>query len=200
MLETAKKTLSDYIDLTYNKFTDVGSNYLYGDKSYCEEHTILVPRENADGGYNYTVASYTPGVLTIKPRPMLLTVTGWQKELGDKDKVQDFTLTDMITHNSISGQQKLGAGSRITDASVVVNPDKVPIVFNLVRAEGEEVGSYPVYSTPQDRQIGNLAANDQKQLELDNPNYDFVYIDGKLTVKPLIITTTPKPSCSPSLF
>lgn len=175
VLETAKKTLSDYIDLTYNKFTDVGSNYLYGDKSYCEEHTILVPRENADGGYNYTVASYTPGVLTIKPRPMLLTVTGWQKELGDKDKVQDFTLTDMITHNSISGQQKLGAGSRITDASVVVNPDKVPIVFNLVRAEGEEVGSYPVYSTPQDRQIGNLAANDQKQLELDNPNYDFEY-------------------------
>ena len=71
VLETAKKTLSDYIDLTYNKFTDVGSNYLYGDKSYCEEHTILVPRENADGGYNYTVASYTPGVLTIKPRQML---------------------------------------------------------------------------------------------------------------------------------
>lgn len=56
-----------------------------------------------------------------------------------------------------------------------MNPDKVPIVFNLVRAEGEEVGSYPVYSTPQDRQIGNLAANDQKQLELDNPNYDFEY-------------------------
>ena len=49
----------------------------------------------------------------------------------------------MITHNSVNGQQKLGAGSRITDASVVVNPDKVPIVFNLVRAEGEEVGSYP---------------------------------------------------------
>jgi uncharacterized repeat protein (TIGR01451 family) len=175
VLETAKKTLSDYINLTYNKYTDVGSNYLYGDKSYCEEHTILVPRENADGGYNYTIANYTPGVLTIKPRPMLLEVTGWQKELGDADKVQDFTLTDMITHNSVNGQQKLGAGSRITDASVVVNPDKVPIVFNLVRAEGEEVGSYPVYSTPQDRQIGNLAANDQKQLELDNPNYDFEY-------------------------
>lgn len=175
VLETAKNTLSDYINLTYNKYTDVGSNYLYGDKSYCEEHTILVPRENADGGYNYTIANYTPGVLTIKPRPMLLEVTGWQKELGDADKVQDFTLTDMITHNSVNGQQKLGAGSRITDASVVVNPDKVPIVFNLVRAEGEEVGSYPVYSTPQDRQIGNLAANDQKQLELDNPNYDFEY-------------------------
>ena len=175
VLETAKKTLSDYINLTYNKYTDVGSNYLYGDKSYCEEHTILVPRENADGGYNYTIANYTPGVLTIKPRPMLLEVTGWQKELGDADKVQDFTLTDMITHNSVNGQQKLGAGSRITDASVVVNPDKVPIVFNLVRAEGEEVGSYPVYSTPQDRQIGNLAANDQKQLELDNPNSDFEY-------------------------
>ena len=175
VLETAKKTLSDYINLTYNKYTDVGSNYLYGDKNYCEEHTILVPRENADGGYNYTIANYTPGVLTIKPRPMLLEVTGWQKELGDADKVQDFTLTDMITHNSVNGQQKLGAGSRITDASVVVNPDKVPIVFNLVRAEGEEVGSYPVYSTPQDRQIGNLAANDQKQLELDNPNYDFEY-------------------------
>lgn len=175
VLETAKNTLSDYINLTYNKYTDVGSNYLYGDKSYCEEHTILVPRENADGGYNYTIANYTPGVLTIKPRPMLLEVTGWQKELGDTDKVQDFTLTDMITHNSVNGQQKLGAGSRITDASVVVNPDKVPIVFNLVRAEGEEVGSYPVYSTPQDRQIGNLAANDQKQLELDNPNYDFEY-------------------------
>ena len=175
VLETAKNVLSDYINLTYNKYTDVGSNYLYGDKSYCEEHTILVPRENADGGYNYTIANYTPGVLTIKPRPMLLEVTGWQKELGDADKVQDFTLTDMITHNSVNGQQKLGAGSRITDASVVVNPDKVPIVFNLVRAEGEEVGSYPVYSTPQDRQIGNLAANDQKQLELDNPNYDFEY-------------------------
>ena len=175
VLESAKNTLSDYINLTYNKYTDVGSNYLYGDKSYCEEHTILVPRENADGGYNYTIANYTPGVLTIKPRPMLLEVTGWQKELGDADKVQDFTLTDMITHNSVNGQQKLGAGSRITDASVVVNPDKVPIVFNLVRAEGEEVGSYPVYSTPQDRQIGNLAANDQKQLELDNPNYDFEY-------------------------
>lgn len=175
VLETAKNTLSDYINLTYNKYTDVGSNYLYGDKSYCEEHTILVPRENADGGYNYTIANYTPGVLTIKPRPMLLEVTGWQKELGDADKVQDFTLTDMITHNSVNGQQKLGAGSRITDASVVVNPDKVPIVFNLVRAEGEEVGSYPVYSTPQDRQIGNLAANDQKQLVLDNPNYDFEY-------------------------
>lgn len=175
VLETAKNTLSDYINLTYNKYTDVGSNYLYGDKSYCEEHTILVPRENADGGYNYTIANYTPGVLTIKPRPMLLEVTGWQKELGDADKVQDFTLTDMITHNSVNGQQKLGAGSRITDASVVVNSDKVPIVFNLVRAEGEEVGSYPVYSTPQDRQIGNLAANDQKQLELDNPNYDFEY-------------------------
>ena len=175
VLETAKNTLSDYINLTYNKYTDVGSNYLYGDKSYCEEHTILVPRENTDGGYNYTIANYTPGVLTIKPRPMLLEVTGWQKELGDADKVQDFTLTDMITHNSVNGQQKLGAGSRITDASVVVNPDKVPIVFNLVRAEGEEVGSYPVYSTPQDRQIGNLAANDQKQLELDNPNYDFEY-------------------------
>ena len=175
VLETAKNTLSDYINLTYNKYTDVGSNYLYGDKSYCEEHTILVPRENADGGYNYTIANYTPGVLTIKPRPMLLEVTGWQKELGDADKVQDFTLTDMITHNSVNGQQKLGAGSRITDASVVVNPDKVPIVFNLVRAEGEEVGSYPVYSTPQDRQIGNLAATDQKQLELDNPNYDFEY-------------------------
>lgn len=175
VLETAKNALSDYINLTYNKYTDVGSNYLYGDKSYCEEHTILVPRENADGGYNYTIANYTPGVLTIKPRPMLLEVTGWQKELGDADKVQDFTLTDMITHNSVNGQQKLGAGSRITDASVVVNPDKVPIVFNLVRAEGEEVGSYPVYSTPQDRQIGNLAANDQKQLELDNPNYDFEY-------------------------
>ena len=175
VLETAKNTLSDYINLTYNKYTDVGSNYLYGDKSYCEEHTILVPRENADGGYNYMIANYTPGVLTIKPRPMLLEVTGWQKELGDADKVQDFTLTDMITHNSVNGQQKLGAGSRITDASVVVNPDKVPIVFNLVRAEGEEVGSYPVYSTPQDRQIGNLAANDQKQLELDNPNYDFEY-------------------------
>lgn len=175
VLEIAKNTLSDYINLTYNKYTDVGSNYLYGDKSYCEEHTILVPRENADGGYNYTIANYTPGVLTIKPRPMLLEVTGWQKELGDADKVQDFTLTDMITHNSVNGQQKLGAGSRITDASVVVNPDKVPIVFNLVRAEGEEVGSYPVYSTPQDRQIGNLAANDQKQLELDNPNYDFEY-------------------------
>lgn len=175
VLESAKNQLSSYINLTYNKFTDVGSNYLYGDKSYCEENSILVPRQNADGGYNYYVANYTPGVLTIKPRPMLLEVIGWQKELGDPDKVQEFKLTDMLSHNSISGTQELGNGSRITDPSVVVNPDKVPIVFNLVRAEGEEVGAYPVYSTPEDRKIGNLAANDQKQLELDNPNYDFEY-------------------------
>ena len=175
VLESAKTMLSDYINLTYNKFTDVGSNYLYGDKSYCEENSVLVPRQNADGGYNYYVANYTPGVLTIKPRPMLLEVIGWQKELGDPDKVQEFKLTDMLSHNSISGTQKLGDGSRITDPSVVVNPDRVPIVFNLVRAEGEEVGAYPVYSTPEDRKIGNLAANDQKQLELDNPNYDFEY-------------------------
>ena len=47
------------------------------------------------------------------------------------------------------------------------------------------VGEYPVSA---------------KDFTFHNPNYDFVYIDGKLTVKPLIITTTPKPSCSPSLF
>ena len=175
VLTDAKNALNDWINLNYTRLKDVGSNYLYGDQTYLADHGILVPRQNSDGGYNYYVATYQPGVLQINPRPMRIDVTGWQKELGEADKVQEFTLTDKLTSTTISGTQELGKGSRITDPTVVVDPKNAPIVFNLVRAEGEKVGSYPVYSTEQERQTQNLVPNNQAQLELDNPNYDFEY-------------------------
>lgn len=175
VLADAKNALNEWINLNYTRLKDVGSNYLYGDQTYLTDHGILVPRQNNDGGYNYYVATYQPGILKINPRPMRIDVVGWQKELGEADKVQEFTLTDTLTHNAISGTQVLGKGSRIADPTVVVDPDNAPIVFNLVRAEGEEVGSYPVYSTEQERQTQNLVPNNQAQLELDNPNYDFEY-------------------------
>ena len=113
----AKTGLDDWINLNYTRITDVGSNYLYGDQAYCNDHGILVPRQNSDGGFNYYVATYTPGVLKINPRPMRIDVTGWQKELGEEDKVQEFTLTDTLTHKSIDGSQVLNNGSRITAVS-----------------------------------------------------------------------------------
>lgn len=120
---------------------------------------------NRFGNYNYVITT-NPSSLNIVPRPITIEAGGWSKAYGAPDPEHTVLITDELTGKT---------GTSGTDPNVCVDPEKAPITFDLTRADGEEVGVYPIYVSEAEKELGHDPGC-HGEIDGLNTNYTLTYI------------------------
>ena len=133
-----------------------------GDYTFNVDETSLEMIPNQFGNFNYVITQ-NPSSLRIIPRPITIEAGGWSKPYGTPDPEHTVLITDDLTGKT---------GTSGTDPNVCVDPENAPITFDLSRADGEEVGVYPIYvSAAEKNWVMTLAARRNRWAEYQLHHY-----------------------------
>lgn len=150
------------------RVVDDGFDYIkasVGTYSFNVDGTSLEMIPNQFGNYNYLITS-NPSSLKVIPRPITIQAGGWSKAYGTPDPEHTVLITDELTGKT---------GTSGTDPNVCVDPEKAPITFDLTRADGEEVGVYPIYVSAAEKELGHDPGC-HGEIDGLNTNYTITYI------------------------
>lgn len=150
------------------KVADDGFDYIkaaVGNYTFNVNETSLEMIPNRFGTYNYVITK-NPSSLNIVPRPITIEAGGWTKAYGTPDPEHTVLITDELTGKT---------GTSGTDPNVCVDPENAPITFDLSRADGEEVGSYPIYVSAAEKEMGHDPGC-HGEIDGLNTNYKIAYI------------------------
>lgn len=150
------------------RVVDDGFDYIkasVGDYTFNVDETSLEMIPNQFGNYNYVITQ-NPSSLRIIPRPITIEAGGWSKPYGTPDPEHTVLITDDLTGKT---------GTSGTDPNVCVDPENAPITFDLSRADGEEVGVYPIYVSAAEKELGHDPGC-HGEIDGLNTNYTITYI------------------------
>ena len=150
------------------KVADDGFDYVkaaVGNYTFNVDETSLEMIPNRFGNYNYVITK-NPSSLNIVPRPITIEAGGWSKAYGTPDPEHTVLITDELTGKT---------GTSGTDPNVCVDPETAPITFDLTRADGEDVGVYPIYVSAAEKDKGHDPGC-HGEIDGLNTNYKITYI------------------------
>lgn len=150
------------------KVADDGFDYIkaaVGNYTFNVDETSLEMIPNRFGNYNYVITK-NPSSLNIVPRPITIEAGGWSKAYGTPDPEHTVLITDELTGKT---------GTSGTDPNVCVDPETAPITFDLTRADGEDVGVYPIYVSAAEKDKGHDPGC-HGEIDGLNTNYKITYI------------------------
>ena len=136
-----------------------------GTYNFNVDETSLEMIPNQFGNFNYVITS-NQSSLKVIPRPITIQAGGWSKAYGTPDPEHTVLITDELTGKT---------GTSGTDPNVCVDPEKAPITFDLSRADGEEVGVYPIYVSAAEKELGHDPGC-HGEIDGLNTNYTITYI------------------------
>ncbi len=150
-LEYTKAGLADGDALTTCNLTRAAGVNV-GSYAITQDGNAIITRESADVTANYAI-TFIPATLTIEKKKLTVFAKAAEKNYGASDPVLEYTASGFVAPDD--------AGTVLTG--------------NLIRAEGEAVGSYAIR---------------QGDLKDNTGNYALVFSGAKLTIKRCPVTVT----------